>query len=247
MTDSRYISVRLPDTLLGWLVLAVALLTLWLAIPRSIASFYALHPSTILKETKQLPDETYLAAIADIDAALAWHEDPDYWHTRAQLLLRHLKNPELGEVEKRDTVEQSIQATEHGLSLSPVDPFAWQRLAFLRQAINLSQQEVIAAFKLSIYAGRVEPELAVSRVGLGFDALAELDAEAQELWIKQIPIAYQFQFNELVQWSAQHPESKPYVEQSLQRSPEKQAIFNSAYAIAYQAAHKPVRSYAGYQ
>lgn len=244
MSESKAIQIRLPKTLLGCLVLSVAGLTLCLALPRSIASFYALHPATILKETKRLPDETYLSALADIDAALAWHEDPDYWHDRAKLLLRHLKSPELSAEEKRATVDQAIKATEQGLRLSPVDPFAWQRLAFLRQAISLSAKEVIAAFKLSIYAGRVEPELAVSRLDLGFDLLPSMDTEAQELWLKQFPIAYQFQFNDLVQWSVKHPESKSYIEQSLQLSPEKLDIYNKAYTIAYQAAQRPVRPYA---
>ena len=232
MANRQLIHVRLPHSRMDWLVLALALLTLALAIPRTLASFNALHPETIRQESKLLPDSSYLDAIRESKQAIDWTSDAEYWHTQAQLLLKHLKKPDLNAHEQRDIVEQAIAATENGLRLSPVDPFAWQRLMLLRQALEMDEQQVVSAFKASLYAGRVEPELAMPRIRLGYELQAHLDTEALDMWLKQIPVAYQFSFNELVQWSAKHPDTQMLVQKALATEPEKAALFNKAFELA---------------
>lgn len=193
---------------------------LMLATPRFIASLYALYPEAAFKQTQQkLPQEVYEKSIADLNLALAWYKNPEYWQKQALFYLDFLNATPSTPLEKKQQILKQAQASViQGLKLSPVDPYAWFRLAAVDKQLNTPSPQIINALRLSIYAGRVEPELLMPRLSLGYEYYDEFNEEMQALWKKQIPVAWTFQAAQLVKFVALHPEAKPLVEEALVHS-----------------------------
>lgn len=203
-----------------WLIICCGLLML--AVPRFIASLYALYPEAALKQTSEkLPLEVYEKSIADLNLALAWYENPEYWQSQAFFCLSLLNAfPSQPLAKKQELLKQAQASTIQGLKLSPVDPYAWFRLAAVDKMLNLPSGQIVNALRLSFYAGRVEPELLISRLSFSYDYYNEFNEEMQRLWQKQIPVAWTFQADRLVQFVALHPEAKHLVEEALVYSPD---------------------------
>jgi hypothetical protein len=194
-----------------------------LAVPRFIASLYAFYPEAVLKQTqKTLSPEVYEKSIANLNHALAWYQNPEYWQARALLYLHLLSSSALQPLDGRRKLFLTEAQTSiiHGLKLSPVEPYAWFRLAAVDKILNLPSEKIINALRLSFYAGRVEPELLMSRLAFGFDYYNEFNEEMQLLWRKQLAVAWAFQAAKLVEFVAQHPDSKPLVEEAFANSPD---------------------------
>lgn len=211
---------------------------LLLAVPRLVASVYALYPETLLKQTKPLSDELYFQAIDDLDAALQWHDDPRYWQLQGLCYLNLFDHSLLPGAERAGLLDKAIQAMTHGLTASPVDPFAWFRLAVALDLAAAPVEKIAAAYRLSLYAGRVEPELLMPRLKFGYKFLEQFDIELRGLWLKQIPLAYQFQFTELVRFALQSPGFKPFVETVFLLDKDKLQRFNQSFENTYQQALK---------
>jgi len=209
---------------------------LMLAVPRFIASLYALYPEAAFKQTQQkLPQEIYENSIADLNLALAWYKNPEYWQKQAFFYLNLLNAVPAPPLEKKQEILKQAQASIiQGLKLSPVDPYAWFRLAAVDKLLNAPSPQIINALRLSIYAGRVEPELLMSRLSLGYEYYNEFNEEMQALWKKQIPVAWTFQPAQLVEFAALHPEAKHLVEQALVHSPDDLKKFSDDLEILLQ-------------
>lgn len=202
---------------------------LMLAVPRFIASLYALYPEAAYKQTdERLPVEVYEKSIAGLTKALSWYQDPEYWQTQAYFYLALFNASSQPFAAKRELLEQAQAAVIQGLKLSPIDPYAWFRLATIGKVLKKPSPQIINALKLSFYAGRVEPGLIMPRLSFSYAYYHEFDGEMQRLWHKQIPLAWTFQSEQVVKFVALHPEIKPIVEAELASSPEDWKKFSIA-------------------
>jgi hypothetical protein len=190
---------------------------LWLAVPRFIASLYALYPETAFKQTQdKLPADVYKKSIDNLTHALAWHENAEYFQTQAFFYLA-LFNSSLTQpfTEKQQLLKQARTSIIEGLKLSPVDPYAWFRLATVDKALKMPSQQIINSLRLSLYAGRVEPDLLMPRLSFSYYYYDEFDEEMRDLWQKQLPVAWAFHADQLIQFAALHLETKPLIEATL--------------------------------
>ena len=208
---------------------------LMLALPRFVAGLYALYPDAATRQAPEnLPVEVYQKCIADLNAALNWNERPEYWQSQALWYLAlSNKSPE----KRPALIKDAHNAIIRGLKLSPVDPYGWYRLAAVGKMLKLPPESTINALRLSFYAGRVEPDLVMPRLSLGYTYFNRFDTEMQRLFQKQIAIAWTFQPDQLVKFVALHPESKALVEQALTNSPEDLTKFSYAFENLIKQTH----------
>ena len=195
---------------------------LLLATPRFVASLYALYPEAMLKQMQDnLPIAVYEKSIAHLDRALSWHKTAEYWQSQALIYLALLNKSTLpAPYKSQDLIKHAHTSIIQGLKLSPVDPYAWFRLATVDSLLKLPPENSINALRLSFYAGRVEPELLMPRLSFSYIYYNEFDEEMQQLWKKQIPVAWAFQAEQLVHFVALHPEAKRLVEEALVYTPD---------------------------
>ena len=224
----------LPKSLSAWAFSFLCLSMLLISLPRLIGSVYALYPETLLKQNTPLTDEVYGKAIDNLNDALQWHNDPRYWQLMGICYLHLFNSPAQSTEEKLRLLDKAQDSMVNGLKGSPIDPFAWFRLASARSLAGASVDSVAAAYKLSLYSGRVEPELVMPRLILGYKYLYAFDSELRQMWLKQIPIAYQFQPAELVNFTVLNPGVKPFVEAVFWFDTAKLKQFNHAFENTYQ-------------
>ena len=209
---------------------------LMLAVPRFVASLYALYPEAALQQTlKNVPPGVYGKSIEHLDEALNWYENPEYRQALAVFYLAELNASPLEQPAKKIELLKRAQASiVQGLKLSPVDAFAWFRLAAVNRMLNLPVQDTINALRLSFYAGRVEPALIMPRLSFSYVYYNEYNEEMQGLWKKQIPVAWRFQRAQLVKFVALHPAAKHLVEEAFIYSPDDWKKFSHALEIYLQ-------------
>jgi hypothetical protein len=193
-----------------------------LAVPRFVASLYALYPEAVFKQTQEeFSAEVYEKSIADLTQALAWHEAPEYRQTQAFFYLA-LFNVSSSRplAEKQELLKQAQSSIIQGLKLSPVDAYAWFRLATVDKMLKVPASQIIDALRLSFYSGRVEPDLLMPRLSFSYYYYNEFNEEMQKIWQKQIPTVWAFQAEQLVKFVALHLEAKPLVKEAFVNSPD---------------------------
>ena len=204
-----------------------------LAVPRLVASLYALYPEVAIKQTQEnLPIQVYEKSIDDFNHALAWYDNPEYRQEQAILYLAQINaTPANMADKKQELLNQAQTSIIEGLKRSPVDPYAWFRLAAVDKLLKQPPEKIIDALRLSIYAGRVEPDLVIQRLLFSYQYYNEFNDEVQKLWLKQIPVAWTFQPDQLVKFIAQHAEAQPIAEQAFAYSPDEWKKFSLALDI----------------
>lgn len=200
---------------------------LMLAVPRFIASLYALYPEAAFKQAEtKLPVEVYQKSIDHLTQALSWYEDPEYRQTQAFFYLELFNASPQPLAKKQELLRQAQASITQGLKLSPIDPYAWFRLATVDKALKMPAPQIINALQLSFYAGRVEPGLLMPRLSFGYNYYHQFNEEMRRLWLKQIPVAWAFQAEQLVKFVALHLETKALVEEALANSPDNRKKFS---------------------
>jgi len=212
--------------LLGMLCLGV----LVLAVPRFVASLYALYPESVLSQPPtHLLTHAYLKSIRALDNALAWDDNPEYWQAKGICYLALFNFPDQSFIQQHLLLVDARLAIMNGLSSSPIDAFAWFRLAVINKMLGLPINESLS---LSLYAGRVESELIMQRLILIYPFTADLNAEEQTLWLKQVSLAWQLTPAKLVSFVIENPYAKAWVESAFVNDAELLNQFNQAYESA---------------
>lgn len=221
------------ERLVGGFGVLVCGAMLMLAVPRFIASLYALYPEAAVKQTSEssekLSEQVYQKCIADLTQALAWHQDSEYWQTQAFFYLA-LFNATASQPSstRQEWLKQARTSIVQGLKLSPVDPYGWFRLATVDNMLEASTTQIVEALRLSFYAGRVEPDLSMARLRFAYDYYPDFDVEMRQIWLKQIPIAWAFQAEPLIDFVVSRPTLKPLVEAAFINSPDEWLKFSQA-------------------
>ena len=195
---------------------------LMLAVPRFIAGLYALYPEAAFNQTgKVIPPAVYEKCIADLNRALSWYKNPDYYQAQGFFYLSLFNvSPLLPLEKKQELLKQGQTAIIQGLTLSPIDPYGWFRLAAVDSLLKLPRSQSVNALRLSFYAGRVEPELVIPRLAFSYEYYNDFDEDMQRLWQNQVRVAWTFKPGQLVNFVALHPEAKQFVEKAFVNAPD---------------------------
>jgi hypothetical protein len=146
------------------LALSLGVLLLALAAPRLAAAVLGAPADRVvfyLERGQRVTDEALTGLIVARRAAAVWHETA--WDHRdiaaAELMLAHRG---AGTV----SYEVAERALGQSLTMAPVDPHSWARLAHVAALQGRDARAVIALLRASIRTGRYEPSLAPWRVAM---------------------------------------------------------------------------------
>lgn len=179
-----------------FLAAVLALVLLALAWPRLRAALIYL-PVDAAIERYYIDGEPPLAALAGLQQrarqSAALHSHQQYWSGLA--LLSYLQALDSGQplAAQREAYEQSIAAADRSLALAPVQPRTWLFRGLAQSWLSFRDAGVIDSFKMSVYTGRVEPGLLLTRLRLGYARLGQLDDEARGLLRDQTMLAWRLQ------------------------------------------------------
>ena len=127
--------------------------------------------------------------------SLALHEHQDYWNGLSLLYFLQGGDGSQPLYLQRESFEQSIEATRRSLELAPVQPRTWLYHALALGWLSFRYIGISDAFKMSVYTGRVETALLISRLQLGYSRLGQLDEEARGLLRDQTLLAWRLRPN----------------------------------------------------
>lgn len=183
----------LRGRLLAVVVLVASVFVLALSVPRLRASLSVLPADAVQSryaQTGEFPTASmgYLTDV--LVSGIENHDDPAYW---AQLGLIHFIRAESASDDQArgKDLALALQATGSALARAPVAPDLWLRMAIIRASLEEPSSEVVAAWRLSIDTGRVEPSLAVKRVELGLIYFSALSTEDRLQLLDQARIGWE--------------------------------------------------------
>lgn len=216
--------------LLAALLALLSLAILVLAVPRFVASLYALYPESVLNQTQaHLPAEAYLKSIMALDHALAWDNNPEYWQAKGICSLALFNFPDQSINQQQLLLLDARLAITNGLSGSPIDTYSWFRLAVINKILGLQVKELLS---LSLYTGHVEPKLVMQRLIEAYPYSAGFSHEEQALWLKQVTLAWQLTPVKLVAFVIENSQSKVWIESAFGYDVEQLNQFKRAYDSA---------------
>jgi hypothetical protein len=175
------------------LVLLVAAAVLLMSWPRLSASLAYLPVDSALARHwagQDLPAVQLRLLAERARRALGRHEHHRYHDGLSLLLYLLAQDAALADQERRRALEASLESAVEVVRRAPLKPMVWLRIAAARASLRHPAEQVVAALKMSIYTGRVEPALLPLRLQLGFSYLAGSDAEASSLLRDQALVAW---------------------------------------------------------
>lgn len=186
----------------SYMVLAaiLAVLLFSLAWPRLRAALIYL-PVDAAIERYHGDGEVPRAALAGLqqraERSVALHAHQEYWSGLA--LLWYLQALDGGQAlaAQREAYERSLAAADRSLALAPVQPRTWLFRGLAQNWLSFRDAGVIDSFKMSVYSGRVEPGLLLTRLRLGYARLGQLDQEARGLLRDQTMLAWRLKPREV--------------------------------------------------
>jgi hypothetical protein len=183
-----------------FITLRVSGFLFYLAYPRLHASLLYLPVDTAISnywDSGEIPLGQLKGLQQRASESIAIHPHYRYWDGLSFLYLLEGADTSKKLFERREAFEQSIEAAQISLGRAPSQPRAWFRIARAGAWLRYPAAEVIAALKMAIYTGRVDPSLFMARLMLGMSYLPVMDEEASGLMRDQAVLAWQLQPREV--------------------------------------------------
>ncbi len=205
--------------------LFAAFLVLCLAVPRLIASFYIAYPRFVEERMEtghiSVATDAYQDLIHSVEQANHWSASSTNWQLLSLIqtdnYFQHID--QLNDMERKSLLHKIKDAIVNGLKLSPVDPFAWYRLALIRQDEGCSAKEIIELLKMSIFLQGVSPEMVIRRVTLMLKYNNTINGPDFNILLRQIRLAWKFKSTELVKLLLDHTEYTSIVNKAFLNEP----------------------------
>ena len=175
------------------MIAVLAGLLLAVALPRLQAAWHFLPVEAAIERywiTGDLPAERLGELQRRSRESVAIHPHPRYWEGLSLLYYLEALQPDQRLHHQRGAFENAIQAADASLRLAPVQPRLWMRRADALDWLAYLAEPALQALKMSVYTGRVEPMLALSRLRLGYARLGALDEEGRDLLRDQTLVAW---------------------------------------------------------
>ena len=182
-------------------LVALACALLFLSWPRLQASVRYLPVDTAISryfDSREIPAAQLEGLVARARESLDLHDHYRYWDGLSLLLYLRGLDDRTPAWKRRMALQQSIRAGVEVVQRAPAKPRVWLRIAQIRAYLGQPQEQVIAALKMSILTGRVEPTLLLARLELGYRYLPLLDAETVSLLRDQTVLTWKVQPRELL-------------------------------------------------
>lgn len=209
---------RAKQKLFALIGIVFCLNLLVLSFPRLMAALYLLNPAQVSQQPEKLANLARLKKLLQtnerIEHSLSWYETGENWQL---LVINKIRQMPMLDVVAQDLALQYIDAANRqSLALSPVNPYAWFRLALVGNIRKDPAKKVIDAVRLSCYAERVQPLLLLKRIKLLYPYQAQLDDEMKAVLYDQIYLASQYRLWDLIVLIKQSAGLLPLVEIALQ-------------------------------
>ena len=191
---------KAKQRLLTLLIAAAALYTLSLAWPRLQAGLAYLPVDTAISNywaTREIPSGQLHGLQLRAEKTISIHAHHRYWDGLSFLYYLEGADQDRPLNERRQAFEHAIDAATVSLGRAPSQPRAWFRIARARSWLKYPANEVIAALKMAVYTGRVDPSLFMARLMLGMSYLPGMDEEGVALMRDQALLAWQLQPREV--------------------------------------------------
>jgi hypothetical protein len=173
----RPAALTVSKAFVAGLCLLFAGLTLWLAVPRAVASVILFRAESTLLEARlgrTLPPAKIDSLLAAQRSALSWSDAADTWIDNGYTLLYStLQRPKTA---KQVTLAAG-RALERGLSRMPVNAEGWYWLAVVRHSTSGVSEKSASALRMSVFTGPHIPILAVVRLRLMMRLWSLYDAD----------------------------------------------------------------------
>ncbi len=197
----------------------VAVSTLTLAWPRLLASYRYLPVEIALSHyfsSREIPSSRLPVLIRFATEAL--RRDDSYRYHDGLSLLHLLRAVDLNTpaLDRRDAYLQSMAEATRSLQLAPTQPDIWLRLANIRWVLHEEPEDIMAAWKMSIFTGRADATLFAQRLEMGLAHHAYLDAEAVSMLRDQLLLAWRMQpgslMGVLARWDRDLAVTRPLID-----------------------------------
>lgn len=187
--------------LLLFVVSAVAITLLTLSWPRLQASLHYLPVEAAINRywvSGEISADQLESLRTRARESAAIHDHQRYWEGLNLLCILQAGLEENSLSARRELLERSIDAADRSLELAPVQPRLWMRKAQALNQLSFTRSAAVEAFKTSIYTGRVEPMLFMSRLQFGYSRLSAMDDESRGLLADQTQLAWKMRQRDVV-------------------------------------------------
>lgn len=174
---------------------------LYLAVPRLVAAVLLFPGNGPLHalENGRVPATPQLeAVVSSRSAAMGWIDEGSLWNDRALARLMLAQSAAKDAKPNPTLLKVASSDLDAGLTLAPVSPYAWARLAYVRYLLNGSGPGVASALRLSFLTGPFEAEMTFPRLRLALTVYSNFDVEERELAKRQIRFAWLLSRDEVV-------------------------------------------------
>lgn len=195
-------------------VLGCALLVLGL--PQLIAGALTADSQDVLWELAagRKPERAELDRATDRrESAARWEASAERETDRGILLVRRADATVPGPEQDR-LLAAARDAIAHGLSLGPVQPYAWAVLAALRERTG-DRAGAVQALRLSMLSGAFEPDLMLWRIDMGLRLIDRMGVENEALLRGQVRKTWVLAPDKIAQL-AETPKAGPFVRHALE-------------------------------
>ena len=165
---------------------------LYFGVPRTVAAVLLMPGDGPLQQlqNERAPSESGVEAIiASRTAAMDWIDEGRLWTDRGLGRLVQVERTAAEESPDSATLAEVAGDLTKGLSMAPVNPHAWARLAYVRY-LQKQQTEVASALRLSFLTGPYEADMTFPRLRLALAVWSNFTGEERELARRQIRFAW---------------------------------------------------------
>jgi len=196
------------------LCLSIALLMIWLALPRAVAGlilFDAESTLTSLRLGETVPATERASLLARQRSALAWSSagGPLIGYSFAVMASQARDSADGKKANLAESIAAAAAALRTGLSRMPVSAEGWLMLALLRRGAAGGAAKAISAVRMSVFTGPHVPVLAVVRLRLMFRLWPQFAKDERQLVYGQVRFAWSIAPDDVVEMAASSQNNWP--------------------------------------
>lgn len=219
-------------SLSGLLILIIASISLWLAIPRVIASaLRAPAYGSVLATSEGMPlrDDQVERAVQFLVAASQWENSRRARTDFADLLIIQARDMRREKPQRLDMARKASLAYRDALGQAPVDPQTWVDLAQAKSIATGPSQEIASLLAQSLTVGPQVARITVSRAMLLLNNWEHLTPGIKEQTQAQVRFAWTYDWAGLTRL-VREESSAEVIRGAIRSIPGAVEQFDSAYA-----------------
>lgn len=210
--------------------LAVGIILVVLALPRTAAGLAELHGTLTINELRSgapVSDAAIESAMQSVKAANGWVDTAPRWAALARLHYARALLANRDSEERETELRLSQDASHRAIALNPALPEPWLRLAQSEFALNRVSPQMIRTLAMTYRTGRYNRFMVFAMSELAFVAWGKLDSETRKAASEQLAFAVIQRTSRLVAIS-ERLHASAIVRRALRNQPKLLAKFDRA-------------------